>query len=51
MLKACQFRKRVHILKPLGEGVLEMSTVGGMDTVDSVRKEYKSVFSEQKRNR
>ena len=36
--------------KPLGEGVLEMSTAGGMDTVDSVKKEYKSVFSEQKRN-
>ena len=35
--------------KPLGEGVLEMSTAGGMDTVDLVRKEYKTVFSEQKR--
>ena len=36
--------------KPLGEGVLEMSTAGRMDTVDSVRKEYKHVFGEQKRS-
>ena len=39
--------------EPLSEGVLEISTAGGVDTVDPVelvREEYKSVFGEQKNN-
>ena len=32
MLKACQFRKRVHLLNPWVKGVLKISAAGGMDT-------------------